>query len=150
MNKDKKRNPFDDEWSRRLPNGGDSWAAFNPPREPEPVVYLKEDEWPRPKERTDLVFAKSCVPENWSCTKPGTATVPASDFGQFKLTNKSKLMDGRAPFAPMPDHYGEKAKYEIHHIEHIQQGGAVYDVDNLAVMTPKRHVEIHKENKNGY
>ncbi|GGU73255.1 hypothetical protein GCM10009504_33330 [Pseudomonas laurentiana] len=421
MNKDKKKNPFDDEWSRRLPNGGASWAAFNPPREPEPVVYLKEDEWPRPKERTDLVFAKSCVPENWSCTKPGTATVPASDFGkimlvapmlvpssiealklavgfdavlgriagsgllqqgfrwalrgnptgvfiagmlptqmgdgtlykdddlrqlsraptrvrfqfrrdaegvmqvygihtgpsgddsvrtvqvkwnasktvleadlngitilwtprgplalpplvhpeqrngdpvilvhpipentdsqiegypagddietddcilvfpagtglnslyivfskagprygpgtvtgigedvsgiwlagagtglgapiptriadalrgrefssfdkfreafweevandptllsQFKRTNKSKLMDGRAPFAPMSDHYGEKAKYEIHHIEHIQQGGAVYDVDNLAVMTPKRHVEIHKENKNGY
>ncbi|MGP6463009.1 S-type pyocin domain-containing protein [Pseudomonas parakoreensis] len=66
-------------------------------------------------------------------------------FGQFKRTNQSKLMDSRAPFAPMSEHYGQKAKYELHHIEHIQHGGAVYDVDNLAVMTPKRHIEIHTE-----
>ncbi|MGG2023387.1 hypothetical protein [Pseudomonas sp. AO-1] len=39
----------------------------------------------------------------------------------------------------------KKAKYGLHHIEHIQHGGAVYDVDNLAVMTPKRHIEIHTE-----
>lgn len=84
MKKDKPKSLFDDEWSR-FPNGGASWAALNPPREPEPVVYLKEDEWPRPKERTDQVFAKSCAPENWSCTKPGTATVPASDFGKIML-----------------------------------------------------------------
>ncbi|WP_371921157.1 hypothetical protein [Pseudomonas sp. HMWF021] len=30
-------------------------------------------------------------------------------------------------------------------MEHIRHGGAVYDVDNLAVMTPKRHIEIHTE-----
>jgi hypothetical protein len=32
----------------------------------------------------------------------------------------------------------------------FQHGGAVYDVDNLAVMTPKRHVDIHTDDKNGY
>jgi hypothetical protein len=68
-------------------------------------------------------------------------------FSQFKRTNQSKLTDGKAPFAPMPEHHGEKAKYELHHIEHIRHGGAVYNVDNLAVITPKRHVKIHKENK---
>ncbi|MGR0140571.1 hypothetical protein, partial [Pseudomonas sp. RSP] len=26
-------------------------------------------------------------------------------------------------------------------------GGAVYDVDNLSVATPKRHAEIHKEDR---
>ncbi|MFZ3285063.1 S-type pyocin domain-containing protein [Pseudomonas sp.] len=71
-------------------------------------------------------------------------------LNQFKSTNQGKLIDGRSPFAPKSEHHGEKAKYEIHHIEHIQDGGAVYDVDNLAVMTPKRHVEIHREDRNGY
>ncbi|CRM95790.1 hypothetical protein [Pseudomonas sp. 22 E 5] len=85
MEKDTPKSIFDNEWSRKLPNGGASWAAFNPPREPEPAAYIKKDEWPRPKERTDLVFAKSCVAENWSCTKPGSATVPASDFGKVML-----------------------------------------------------------------
>ncbi|TWY20911.1 HNH endonuclease, partial [Serratia marcescens] len=34
-----------------------------------------------------------------------------------------------------------------HHIRQIKDGGAVYDVDNLGVMTPKRHIDIHKEGK---
>lgn len=66
---------------------------------------------------------------------------------QFKPTNQSKLRNGKAPFAQRPEHNGENARYEIHHIENIQHGGAVYDVDNLAIMTPKRHVEIHKEDR---
>ncbi len=66
---------------------------------------------------------------------------------QFKPVNRGKLLNGRAPFAPRTEHNGENSRYEIHHIEHIQNGGAVYDVDNLAVMTPKRHAEIHKEKK---
>ena len=85
MEKDNPNSFFDNEWSRKPPNGGASWAAFNPPREPEPAVCIKKDEWPLPKERTDLVFAKSCVAENWSCTEPGSATVPASDFGKVML-----------------------------------------------------------------
>lgn len=32
---------------------------------------------------------------------------------------------------------------EIHHKIHISKGGAVYDVDNLIVVTPKRHIKIH-------
>jgi hypothetical protein len=68
-------------------------------------------------------------------------------FSQFKPTNQSKLRNGKAPFAQRPEHNGENARYEIHHIQNIQHGGAVYDVDNLAIMTPKRHVEIHKEDR---
>jgi hypothetical protein len=84
MKKDKPKSLFDDDWSR-FPNGGASWAAFTPPPEPEPVAYVPKDEWPTPKPREDLIFAKSCVPENWSCTKPGTATVTVSDFGKVML-----------------------------------------------------------------
>jgi hypothetical protein len=68
-------------------------------------------------------------------------------FSQFKPNNRSKLLNGKAPFAQRPEHNGENARYEIHHIEHIKNGGAVYDVDNLSVITPKRHVEIHREDR---
>lgn len=27
----------------------------------------------------------------------------------------------------------------------VQHGGAVMDVDNLSILTAKRHIEIHKE-----
>ncbi|WP_449104760.1 colicin E3/pyocin S6 family cytotoxin [Pseudomonas mohnii] len=85
MDKDTpEKNPFDDIWRRKRPNGGASWAAWNPPPEPE-RVYIAKDEWPLPKERTDLVFAKSCVSENWCSTQAGTSTVPASDFGKVML-----------------------------------------------------------------
>lgn len=32
---------------------------------------------------------------------------------------------------------------EVHHMERIADGGATYDVDNLRVNTPKKHIEIH-------
>ncbi|MBT2374402.1 S-type pyocin domain-containing protein [Pseudomonas fluorescens] len=68
-------------------------------------------------------------------------------LSQFKPTNQGKLLNGKAPFAQRPEHNGENARYEIHHIENIQHGGAVYDVDNLTIVTPKRHVEIHREDR---
>ncbi len=68
-------------------------------------------------------------------------------LSQFKASNQSFLLNGNSPFAPKTERNGGNARYELHHIEHIQHGGAVFDVDNLCVMTPKRHVEIHKEDK---
>ena len=47
-------------------------------------------------------------------------------LSQFKPSNQSKLRNGKAPFAQRPEHNGENARYEIHHIENIQHGGAVY------------------------
>lgn len=66
---------------------------------------------------------------------------------QFKPTNQDWLSKGNSPFAPKAERNGENARYEIHHIENIQHGGAVYDIENLRVATPKRHVEIHKEDR---
>lgn len=85
MKKDGKDDPFfEPSWKPKRPNGGASWAAWQKPAAPEPV-YMPKDEWPPPKQRTDLVFAKSCVAENWCNTDAGTATEPASNFGNVMV-----------------------------------------------------------------
>ena len=38
---------------------------------------------------------------------------------------------------------GKRIKFETHHIEPIDQGGGVYDVDNMGVTTPRQHINIH-------
>lgn len=68
-------------------------------------------------------------------------------LSQFKASNQSFLLNGNSPFAPKTERNGGNVRYELHHIEHIQHGGAVFDVDNLCVMTPKRHVEIHRADR---
>ncbi|WP_341350711.1 hypothetical protein [Vibrio gazogenes] len=40
---------------------------------------------------------------------------------------------------------GGRVKFELHHVEEIQHGGKVYDVDNIRVTTPKNHIDIHKK-----
>lgn len=85
MKKDDKDDPFADSfWHRKLPNGVASWAAWAKPSRPEPVYALK-DQWQPAKQRTDLVFAKSCASGNWCRTSAGTATEPASNFGKIMV-----------------------------------------------------------------
>ncbi len=65
--------------------------------------------------------------------------------GQFNNTNRLGMLDQLSPFSPKSEHVGGRTKYEIHHIKPINQDGAVYDIDNLRVLTPKRHIEIHSK-----
>ncbi|WP_416413797.1 hypothetical protein [Pantoea sp. App145] len=39
---------------------------------------------------------------------------------------------------------GKRVTHDLHHVELISEGGEVYNVDNIRVVTPKYHVEIHK------
>ncbi|WP_349816071.1 HNH endonuclease signature motif containing protein, partial [Escherichia coli] len=34
-------------------------------------------------------------------------------------------------------------KFQIHHFIAIEYGGGVYDIDNLRIVTPRLHDEIH-------
>lgn len=67
--------------------------------------------------------------------------------GQFCADNQRKISQGKAPIAIETEHAGERMRFEIHHVVYIKNGGEVYNVDNLAVMTPKLHVQTHKETK---
>ncbi|BEN39532.1 hypothetical protein SMKC049_13240 [Serratia marcescens] len=63
---------------------------------------------------------------------------------QFGSDDMERLKLGRAPTVRFKDSVGKRVKYEIHHRDEVAKGGEVYNVDNLNVVTPKRHIEIHK------
>jgi hypothetical protein len=85
MFKDDKKDSFGEKpIFKGLPNGGASWAAWNPPPEPVRVPTPMPERWPAPKERTDKVFAKSCTGD-WCSTDAGTRVEPASNFGAIMM-----------------------------------------------------------------
>ncbi|EIM5936046.1 TPA: colicin-E9 [Escherichia coli] len=59
-------------------------------------------------------------------------------------SNKSSVSKGYSPFTPKNQQVGGRKVYELHHDKPISQGGEVYDMDNIRVSTPKRHIDIHR------
>ncbi|WP_024698823.1 S-type pyocin domain-containing protein [Pseudomonas avellanae] len=67
---------------------------------------------------------------------------------QFTQHNLETMRDGGAPYPRLIDQAGGRTKFEIHHKDHISNGGAVYDIDNLVIMTPRQHIDHHRSKKN--
>lgn len=65
---------------------------------------------------------------------------------QLSISNKKQVSRGRAPYPRKSDQQGGRDKFEIHHIHEVSKGGAVYDVDNMVILTPVQHIQYHKEN----
>lgn len=63
-------------------------------------------------------------------------------FSQFSRASQAEMLKGNAPFAKKAQQVGGKIKYEIHHKTPIHDGGEVYDIDNLVIVTPRYHKEI--------
>ncbi|WP_176508302.1 MULTISPECIES: S-type pyocin domain-containing protein [Pseudomonas] len=67
---------------------------------------------------------------------------------QFSKQNIIRMREnGHAPRARNPDVYGKKKSFELHHVVPISEGGEVYDIDNLRVVTPAAHHKIHYGDK---
>ena len=66
---------------------------------------------------------------------------------QFISNNISEMKNGRAPFVRRGDRVGGQVKFELHHATYVSKGGAVFDIDNIRVVTPKQHSSIHLEGK---
>ncbi|MFJ2326376.1 HNH endonuclease signature motif containing protein [Pseudomonas sp. NPDC087690] len=52
---------------------------------------------------------------------------------------------GLSPSADIAEHIGKRRKFEIHHINPINEGGSVYDISNLTLLTPKQHIDAHSK-----
>jgi len=61
----------------------------------------------------------------------------------FSKSNIQRMRDGNSPFVPVSGRVGGREVFELHHVHPIAQGGAVYDIDNIVVMTPKNHIALH-------
>ncbi len=61
---------------------------------------------------------------------------------QFSKTNVLALQNGAAPFAVDEQQCGMSQKYILHHRDPIANGGSVYDMSNIAVVTPTMHQSI--------
>ncbi|HEX8617173.1 MAG TPA: RHS repeat-associated core domain-containing protein, partial [Thermoanaerobaculia bacterium] len=61
---------------------------------------------------------------------------------QFSKENVAAMKKGLAPVAVKSQQLGEQRSYILHHVTPIQQGGGVYDLNNLVVVTPRYHKEI--------
>ncbi|SIP73410.1 hypothetical protein XIS1_2030002 [Xenorhabdus innexi] len=66
---------------------------------------------------------------------------------QFNDSNKKHIAKGRSPYVPKDERVGGREVNEIHHNKPISKDGEVYDMDNLRITTPKRHIEIHRGKK---
>ncbi|MFJ2456875.1 S-type pyocin domain-containing protein, partial [Pseudomonas protegens] len=66
---------------------------------------------------------------------------------QFDPGSLADMRNGRAAYARKSERVGGRIKIEIHHKKQIIDNGGVYDVDNLVAVTPKRHIQIHREGK---
>lgn len=66
---------------------------------------------------------------------------------QFKPRNLSDMAKGFVPAGPKREHAGKRISFELHHVEFIKDGGAVYDVDNLRAVTSKHHIDLHRGTK---
>ncbi|WP_154597770.1 S-type pyocin domain-containing protein [Pseudomonas syringae] len=63
---------------------------------------------------------------------------------QFSQRNLQLMKAGNAPHPKLEDQIGRRTKFEIHHKDEIANGGSVYNMDNLVIMTPKQHIEHHR------
>lgn len=61
---------------------------------------------------------------------------------QFKPQNIKRMKEGLAPISNPEQWLGGNKSYILHHKTPINQGGGVYDVDNLYIVTPRYHKEI--------
>ena len=66
---------------------------------------------------------------------------------QFNLRNRARMKNGRSAYVRKTEKIGGRTKYELHHKHFISLNGQVYDIDNMTLTTPKRHIEIHRECK---
>lgn len=65
-------------------------------------------------------------------------------MSQFNKQNQNRMVLGKSPKTRSIDKVGKRNSFEIHHVEEISKGGKVYGLDNLRLMTPKRHIDIHR------
>lgn len=64
-------------------------------------------------------------------------------YRQFSSSSVRRINQGLAPYASSSEHIGGQRKYELHHVIFLKDGGMVYDIDNIRIVTPRQHNSAH-------
>lgn len=51
--------------------------------------------------------------------------------------------NGYSPIVDFPDSHLSQKTFILHHVIPISEGGGVYDMDNIRIVTPLSHNSIH-------
>ncbi|WP_434768237.1 S-type pyocin domain-containing protein [Pseudomonas triticicola] len=62
----------------------------------------------------------------------------------FDPNSLSAMSKGRSAFVRAGERVGKRVKFELHHVSSLSDGGQLYDIDNLRLLTPKQHLAVHK------
>ena len=81
------------------------------------------------------------LPEHLNEKRKVVADEP-SLANQFDVSSIQRMQSGLSPFTDVSQQIGGMKSYVLHHKTPINQGGAVYNMDNLYIVTPKYHKEI--------
>ena len=60
----------------------------------------------------------------------------------FSARDLIQMKNGNAPPAAISQQLGGQRTYQLHHTTPINQGGGVYDIDNITIVIPRFHKEI--------
>ena len=60
---------------------------------------------------------------------------------QFPPGARTLMKDGKAPYANLNEQVGKRGVYELDHNIEIQNGGNIYDLNNIIVRTPNNHIK---------
>jgi hypothetical protein len=61
---------------------------------------------------------------------------------QFSPQNLALMQQGLAPRVVESQTYGSQTQYVLHHIQPINDGGGVYNMNDLVIVTPLFHSQI--------
>jgi hypothetical protein len=62
---------------------------------------------------------------------------------EFSTESFARMRDGLAPIAPHAERGRRSKVFNLHHPRRIADEGEVYNVENMLVVTPRRHDELH-------
>ncbi|WP_434519438.1 S-type pyocin domain-containing protein [Pseudomonas sp. NFX1] len=99
---------------------------------------------PIPRQISDLLRGQQF--RNWRAYREALWKAVSSDAflaAQFDPVSIGRMRKGFAPFARLHERVGALASLQIHHKTPISEGGDVYNSENIVIVTPKQHINIH-------
>ena len=98
---------------------------------------------PLPKQVADALRGRTF--KSWDSMRRTIWKTVAADktlHGPFVRRDLKAMRKGKAPKVDDSQSLGRLQSYVLHHRTPIQHGGGVYDLDNLAIVTPRLHKDV--------